>query len=247
MNSRLCIAIGFWIAGASSFAQTSSAVPENIRAAYSIDRFSDGIINEMIYGIPLPAPKMVGDTYIDNSWMKGAFIMYGHDKPIDGLDIRYDLAKEELEIQTGEGIKLVGGNQLRSFVTIDAGGTDTCIFINSREFKSRDGIGFNGFLQVIEDGEYAVLIGYSVKVKRPDYNEAMHVGSRDYKIYKHEQPFYVVNGLLAPLPDRKRDFISIFPAQAQSPLTHFVKARKLNLSQKGDLKQIFRFYNQTLK
>lgn len=247
MNCHFTLAFGFLAFGAGAFAQTSSAVSENIRAAYSIDRFSDGIVNEMIYGIPLPAPKMVGDTYIDDEWKRGGFLMYGHEKAIDGHELRYDLDQEELEIRTSKGTKVVSGNQVKSFVTIDPDEADPSMFINAREFNPGEGVRFKGFLRVLEDGDYAFLSGYSVKVKRPDYNEALNVGSRDYKIYKKEQLFYVVNGVLAPLPARRKDFISIFPGRAREGVADYMNSENLNPSDKTDLIAIFRYYNQRLK
>lgn len=244
MNTQVQLLICLLIVTTHAISQSTSAVPENIRAAYSIDRFGDGIINEMIYGIPLPAPKVIGDTYIDEEWKKGAFLMYGNDKSIEGYEIRYDLDKQELEVRTSTGVKVVGGNQVKSFLTLDPDEAEPWIFINAREFKPDHGLRFNGFLQVLQDGNYALVSGYAIKVKRPDYNEAMNVGSRDYKIYKKEEMFFVRQGTLFRLPAKKKEFLSIFPEQAREQISTFMKSENLNSSEKADLMRIFSFHRK---
>ena len=51
------------IVSTNAVAQATSALPGNIRAAYSLDRLGDGLMNEIMDGIPLPAPKVIGDTF----------------------------------------------------------------------------------------------------------------------------------------------------------------------------------------
>lgn len=235
------------IVSTNAVAQATSALPGNIRAAYSLDRLGDGLMNEIMDGIPLPAPKVIGDTYIDQDWKKGAFLIYGKDKSLGGYEIRYDLDKQELEIKTQTGVKVVSEAQLKSFITFSPDEKEPRIFVNAREFKAGSGFRFIGFLRVLEDGDYALVSGFTIKVKRPDYNVAMNVGSRDYQIYKKEQLFYVTQGTVFALPGKKRELLSIFPEQAREEVSSFVQSEKLDPSETNDLMKIFRFYNNIVK
>ncbi len=231
-----------WIAISPICIAQNSAIPENIRASNSIDSFSGGIMNEMIYGLPLPDPKVIGDAYIDENWTRGKFLMYGQQKFIDGFSIRYDLAKQELEINTQKGVKVLSENQVRSFVTMDAHEHSPALFLNAREFRS-EGTAYEGFVEVLQDGPMALVKGYIVKVKRPDYSEAMNVGSQNYKILKKHQLFFVDSGTLHRVPSKKKEIIRLFPPAFQQKVAEYASAQNLSLDKEEHLSQVFRWYN----
>jgi hypothetical protein len=227
-----------------TFGQLSSAVPENVRASYSIDRFGDGIINEMIYGIPLPAPKVVGDTYIDANWNKGRIFLYERDKFIDGYAIRYDLDRQELEVQTPQGVKVVPGTKIKSFVTFEAGGSpEGSIYVNAREFSFPDGNTLDGFLKVVVDGPMAFMSAMTVVVKRPDYNEAMNVGNQNYRIAKREKFFYALEGKVQEVPVKKKELLGIFPSLKRASIDKFITDKRIKTNDEEGLALIFKQYN----
>jgi hypothetical protein len=228
----------------SLFAQLSSAVPENVRASYSIDRFGDGIINEMIYGIPLPAPKITGDTYINAEWNKGRIFLYGNDKFVDGYPIRYDLDRQELEVRTTQGIKVIPGTKIRSFITFETNAPpEGIIYVNAGEFSFPDGEEFDGFFKVIVDGSMALMSATTVVVKKPDYNEAMNVGNQNFRIAKREKFFYALEGKVRELPMRKKELLDIFPAERRASISEFIGARHVRTSDEAGLTLIFREFN----
>jgi hypothetical protein len=240
--SCLVVLIFLVVSGSSLIAQDSS-IPENVRASYSQDRFGDGIVNEMIIGIPLPAPKVVGDTYIDEEWKEGRILLYDREKYIDGYPIRYDLDKQEMEIRTPQGIKVVGGAQIRTFVMLDEGKSSPEVYVNAKDFKISPDVVYTGFLQVVEDGSMALLCGHTIKVKQPDYNEAMNVGNRDYRILKKENFFFMHNGVLTRVPEKKKELVEIFPEDRRKIMRDFMETNGLNASRGVDLKRLFHHYN----
>jgi hypothetical protein len=226
------------------FGQLSSAVPENVRASYSIDRFGDGIINEMIYGIPLPAPKVIGDTYIDAEWNKGRIFLYEREKFIDGYPVRYDLDRQELEVRTPEGVRVIPGTKIRSFVTFETNAPEEgSVYVNTREFSSAENEGFDGFFKVIVDGSMALMSATTVVVKKPDYNEAMNVGNQNFRIAKREKFFYASEGKVRELPTRKKELLGIFPAGSRESLNEFIGAKHVRINDEQGLAIIFGEYN----
>jgi hypothetical protein len=215
-----------------------SAVPENVRASYNIDRFGDGIINEMIFGIPLPGPKVVGDTYISQDWKKGKVLLYGQEKFVGIYPVRYDLYSQEIEIQSAQGIRVIAGGKIRSFVTVEPYGRNS-IFINIKEYSFKRPPSIDGFLKVVEDGPFALLSSTTINLKRPDYNEALNVGSRDYRIHKREKFFFLMNGTVTELPLRKKEFASLFPVGKRDLINQFIRDNNLRLDREPDLIRIF--------
>jgi hypothetical protein len=219
-------------------AQTASAIPDNVRASYNIDRMGDGIINEMIFGIPMPGPKLLGDTYIDGEWRKGKVLLYGQEKFVGVYPLRYDLDRQEMEVQHTGSIRVIPGNKVRSFVSVQADGSNA-VFVNVKEYKFHESPAIDGFLRVVHDGTIGLLSAMVIEVKKPDYNEALNVGSRDYKVYKRENFYAMINGVLVALPSQRKAFISVFPAAKRALLESSIRANKTRLDREQDLVRLF--------
>src|SRR5688572_2286463 len=85
---------------------TQAVVPPNIRAINTIERLNDfdGLTNgDLMYGIPLPEGKVIGDSYLDTHWKKSTILLYEKDKLIEGFPLRYDIWLDELEINARNG------------------------------------------------------------------------------------------------------------------------------------------------
>src|SRR3990170_1363664 len=104
-----------------SFGYAQSVVPNNIRAANTLDRLvEDGLSNaDMLYGFPLPEGKIIGDTYLETQWKAASILLYDKDKLIEGFPARYDIYLNELEIKAKNGIKVLKGDKVKSFVWMD--------------------------------------------------------------------------------------------------------------------------------
>src|SRR5215204_7443749 len=98
-----CIFFLVSIISLNSYSQ-GSVIPSNVRAVNTIERLTDsnGLgNNEMMFGIPLPEGKVIGDTYLSTEWKKSVILLYDKNKLIEGFPLRYDIKSDELDIKGG--------------------------------------------------------------------------------------------------------------------------------------------------
>jgi hypothetical protein len=96
-----------------------AVVPPNVRAANTLDRLKesrDFSSADLLYGIPLPEGKIIGDTYLDIHWKNSSILLYESEKLIEGFPIRYDIRTDEVEVKSKSGIKVLNGVKIKSFV-----------------------------------------------------------------------------------------------------------------------------------
>jgi hypothetical protein len=199
----------------STSAQT--VVPPNIRASNTIEKLTDfrGLeTGEMLFGIPLPEGKVIGDTYLDTKWKTGSIMLYDKEKLIERYPIRYDIYTNEVDIKAGQQVKVIAGNKIKSFSWIDSSYTETVYFINARDFKNEEGTQFSGFFQVLVDGPLPLLSKTDIVVRKADYNVQMNVGSKDDKILKKEKYYYLKDGKALEVPGGKKKMLALFGEHA---------------------------------
>ena len=156
-----------------SLGYTQSVVPNNIRAANTLDRLVDldGLSNaDMLYGIPLPEGKVIGDTYLDVQWKAASILLYDKNKLIEGFPVRYDIHLNELEIKAKNGVKVLKGDKVKSFVWMDSLTNSPVYFVNAKEFQNEDNVTLSGFFQVLTDGALPLFKKTRVSFKKADYN-----------------------------------------------------------------------------
>ncbi len=117
----LLFSSAFVLSDAIIFAQV--AMPNNLRAASTIDRisgFQGKTAPDFLYGIPYPPGKVIGDTYLDANWKNSIIQLYENDKIIEGYQTRYDIQLNEIEVKSGNDIKVSEGNikQKASYILI---------------------------------------------------------------------------------------------------------------------------------
>ena len=230
-------------------AQPGTIVPANIRAINNIERLTylnSTAGNEMIYGVPVPEGKVIGDTYLHREWKRSAILLYAGEKLIEGFPVRYDIRTDELEVKTSGGIKALEGRNVRSFTWIDSLRTEPYFFINAKEFKN-EGVQMAGFMEVLVDGKLPLLKKINISIKKADYNVALSVGSRDDKILK--QPAYFVFsekvGELKEIPGSKKKLMPVFQTKAEE-MEKYIGANDLSVKKEEDLIKIITHYNRLL-
>ena len=231
-----------------AFVSTSycqSVVPNNIRATNTLERLFDlgGLDNaDMLYGIPLPEGKVIGDTYLDTRWKNATILLYEKEKLLEGYPVRYDIYLDELEIKAKNGIKVLKGNKIKSFVWVDSLSKAPTYFMNAKEFKNEDNVRLIGFFQVLTDGSLPLFKKTTVEVKKADYNVQFNVGSRDDKILK-KQDFYLVKAAqVIEIPAAKKKLVPLF-GEKSDEMEKYMKENALTTTKEDHLKLIFGHYN----
>jgi hypothetical protein len=222
-----------------------AVVPSNIRATNTLEKLFDynGIDEgDILYGIPLPEGKVLGDTYLDTLWRNANILLYDKEKLIEGYPVRYDIYLDELEIKGKNGIKVLTGNKIKSFVWMDYFTNSPVYFINGKAFRNESDVPFTGFLQVLSEGPVPLLKRTYIDIKKADYNIALNVGSRDDKILKKNKFYALMNDKVIELPGSRKKFVSLFN---DDKLEEFIRDNNLTTSKEEHLQIIFDHYNST--
>ncbi len=222
-----------------------SVVPNNIRAANTLDRLVDldGLSNaDMLYGIPLPEGKVIGDTYLDVQWKAASILLYDKDKLIEGFPVRYDIHLNELEIKAKNGVKVLKGDKVKSFVWIDSLTNSPIYFVNAKEFKNEYNVTITGFFQVLTDGSLPLFKKTNVDVKKADYNVQLNVGSLDDKILKKHELYAVKGHRVIEVPSSKKKLLPLFGDKSKD-VEKFIKENALTTNKEYHLTNIFKHYN----
>jgi len=229
-------------------AQPGSVIPENVRAVNTIERLTDsnGLgTNEMMFGIPLPEGKVIGDTYLYKEWKRSVILLYDGNKLLEGFPIRYDIKADELDVKTVNGVKVLAGRNVKSFIWIDSARRDPYYFINAKEYKN-EGIALTGFFEVLVDGKIPLFKKMNVTIKQADYNVQLSIGSRDDKILK-KPTYYYARGLEAiEVPGNKKKFLTLFKDKTEE-VEKYISANALSVKKEDDLIRIFTYYNSLIK
>jgi hypothetical protein len=227
--------------------QAQAVVPPNIRATNTLEKLFDynGIDEgDILYGIPLPEAKVLGDTYLDTRWRNSNVMLYEQGELIEGFPMRYDIHLDELEFKGKKGIKVLEGNKVKSFVWTDSITRTPIYFINGKAFRNEHDVPFTGFFQVLAEGSVPLLKKTYIDIKKADYNVALNVGSPDDKILKKNKFYVLKENRVIELPASRRKFLIIL--NGNSRLEEFIKQNDLSTSNEQDLKLILDHYNSAL-
>jgi hypothetical protein len=99
-----------------SSGQNGTVIPPNVRAAHTLEDLSRLTPNELLYGIPLPPKQLLGDAYLNTEWQSANILLFTRETLLEGYPVRYDLLKDELEVKSKSGIKVLEGKRIKSFV-----------------------------------------------------------------------------------------------------------------------------------
>lgn len=198
--------------------------------------------NPVMPGLPMAAPEVMGDPYIKKNQSLGTVLLY-NDQVFRGMYTKYDLLQDEFYFFTKQGIRVVNGNQVKSFVFQDSLTQKESTYINAKEFKLKSGVPLIGFFEVVFDGQTALLKKTDAIVIKANYNVALSVGRKDHTITKKTAYYYLMDNFINELPEKK--ITSIFEEQ-QGKMDKFIKVNQLNLKDERHLSLLFENYNQII-
>ncbi len=226
-------------------AQAGSAIPTNMRAVNTIERltyFNNSYGgNEMMYGIPLPEGKVIGDTYLNQDWRRSAILLYDGDKLLEGYAVRYDILGDELDVKTTKGVKVLDGRKVKSFIWMDSLTRLPAYFINAKAYKN-EGAPLSGFFEVLVDGKTPLFRRYEILIKKADYNVQLSVGSRDDKILKKVAYYFPSGDEVFQIPSNRKKLLGLL-GDKSGEIENFMETNKLSPKAEEDLIRLFQFYN----
>jgi hypothetical protein len=240
--------LAFYVVALPGLSQPITAVPNNLRASTTIQGITTGEWNdgEILYGIPIPPGKTVGDGYLHQNWMISSVLLYQDDKLLEGYPVRYDIQLDELEIKGKNGVKVLEGSKVKSFSLVDSISNRPKYYVNAREYKMADNIPLVGFFEVLADGKLPLFMKTTVAVKRANYSVHFDVGSRDDHVLKSDQYFTSIEGAVSEVPTSKKKLLHLFGNKSFS-VDKFIRINSLSITNPYHLARIFQHYNDLVK
>lgn len=217
-----------------------------LHTRYTIEQIatnSGGLNSAAIKAIgPATPPGTIGDVYLTKNFNISVFQLYEKDQLVEGFFSKLDLKNNEFDIQLKNGVKVLDGHLVKSFIYDDSITRIRHSFVNAREWKTKEGGTLLGFFEILSAGEIT-LAGYTeLEFIKANYNAAKNIGSKDNKYVKNANYFYTINQVVTPLPKRKSLF-ELF-GERKDELQKYSEDNKLNLKNALDLIRLFNYYNQ---
>lgn len=194
--------------------------------------------------LPPAAAEVKGDVYLAPDYRITTFVLYDNDKLIEGYASKYDINKNEFDLMTQQGVRVLPGNKVKSLVWLDSLTKQPQYFFNYQDVKNEQGVPYLGFFQLLSDGTFPLLKKTELIFKKADFNPALNVGSKDHRYIKKPHYFVVKDDKMMELPGRK--IPAVFPDH-QEDIQKFVKKNSLDLSHEGHLVALFDYYNSLTK
>jgi hypothetical protein len=223
-----------------SFAQSGGDYLHN---RYAIERIASGtgLQSGNIVTMGTPPPGMKGDVYLNRHFNNVVFQLYDGDRIVEGYLAKLDLKQNEFDVMVPHGVKVLKGSMIKSFIFIDSLTKFQTNYVNIREWRTKEKSLYDGFIEILAEGNLTLAKRTELIVKKPDFNPALNVGSKDYRFLKREHLYYIMDRTLNELPGKK-NFVKIFGG-AENQIEKFISSNNLSISKIGDLIQIFDFYN----
>jgi hypothetical protein len=216
-----------------------------MRAQTTMTRLSElnrGVSSgEFIYGIPMEAGAVIGDYYLDKKWNNANILLYQSETIIEGYPVKYDVKNDLLEIKSMSGIKVLEGKKIKNLVWVDSITTQPRYFVNGAEYRYENSK-LLGLLEVIVDGEIPLLKRAEVSTRKPNYNAALDVGSKDTKI-SLKDVFLYASGKELMIIKNKEDVL-LAAGKRSEETEAYIKENKLNTNKLPGLKQVFEYLNR---
>ena len=99
--------------------------------------------------LPPAAPDVKGDVYLTPDYRLTTFVLYDNEKLIEGYSSKYDINKNEFDLRTPQGVRVLPGNKVKSLVWIDSLSKQPQYFFNYQDVKNEEGVHYIGFFQLL--------------------------------------------------------------------------------------------------
>ncbi|MGV3560321.1 hypothetical protein [Larkinella arboricola] len=200
-----------------------------------------------IYTMPGPDGRILGYPYLDTAFARTAVTFYQNmakpgTKPfteITDAPVRYNLQANDLEfLVDARTVKAVSGERVRQF-NMERNG-QTTRFINATEAGAPADL--RGFFEQVTDGRLKLLVRHQIYVKKPTYNPALSVGTKDTELIR-EAVWYASDGKnLTKLTPNRKGLLSVMQDK-EAQISAYLKEKKPDLKNPTVLADLFAYYN----
>ena len=178
----------------------------------------------------VPLANGAKSSYLFHDWYSG-MVRTSDDKVHDGINLRYDVKKDEIEYKAGSGIYRLAQGVTEFTVPT---GTDLYIFKNG--FPGVDGFSNNSFYRVLYDGNTKLLKKYTgpIRIEKASPTRAMDPDSRLY-IFKDEK--------LSPVKLNDRNSFLKLLTDEKNKMLYTIKEQQLEFGAEDDLISLLEEYD----
>ncbi len=209
---------------------------------YLIERI--GVItpsSATIPGIPLPAPELKGDFFLNEHFNLASLLIEGN-QIVDTCFVRYDIVKDVFYLKVGkQTFHALSGTRVSGFSWIDSLSGTPATFVNTRLMPKVETTLGGGYFEVLSDGPVALVSKTNVATLMADFSIALNVGRSDHEIIKKTQKYVIRQGEVIPLPPIKK--IPAVFGKEEVKVANFIKLNKLNLNLDNHLIAVFKYFN----
>ncbi len=189
--------------------------------------------------LPPAKHEAKGDVYLNSEWTLADITLVNAETTLSGYFARVDLSTNDLELKVKDQIKVLIAAKVQSFVLNDVS-QGRVKYVNGHDYTF-DETKVDGFLRVIEDGEWKLFEKTSLKLVKANYVASLDAGVREDRLIK-DKVYYLANGdRLYEVRSSAKKFASQF-GEKYDDLMKYIKENKLNLKQEDDLKKLMQFF-----
>lgn len=186
--------------------------------------------------MPPPERKVVGDVYLNPEYWNTTFVLYDGETTAT-YPARLDLKTNMFDVKAERGLASLRGNLVRSVMCVQS----PQYFVNGREFVNEKGVPFNGFFQILSEGELTLLKMVELVFKPADISPSHNVGSPDDRFLKNVRLYYTSGNVALKLPGKKK-MLRLFEKHATA-MEKYIEENLIDLSQENHIKSSFDYYN----
>jgi hypothetical protein len=221
-------------------AANGQAINNNFRATNIMMRTTKMSSADLIMGIPSShESSVIGDSYWDTHWGASALLLYDKDQLVDGHLTRYDIKNDEYEFLINKQVRVLPGIKVKQAVWLDSLTQSKRFLVNAKEYTT-DGVPLTGCFEVLADGRTALFKRMYLEIKKPDFNAALNVGSKDTRIVKREHYYFNLGREVYKIKSKK-DVAVVFQDKAEQ-MNAYIKSEKIKFSDEANLIKVFTSY-----
>lgn len=219
-----------------------------------IGNFNPNSSASMIYGISDTPGEVVGNIYLDSSFLKSSIVFYREivkrydpaaSDSIAGYPVRIDLRTYLVEFKLGDAVKSIDPNAIRRVHYQRPGEQGIASFWNVREFKGYPDE-LSGFVEMLAEGKLKVVKSHSLLYIKPTYNAALSVGDKNAKYFKRYAYYYAdAKSNLIKFKPKRKELVALMADKA-SLVIQFMNEKKLSLDSDQEIKMVLSFYNKLI-
>ena len=239
MKKLLILSLILFIKIQSGYSQgLMESTKDALRSGQKISSGAD----KMLYGIPREEGIVLGDNYLDTTFVVSNIMLFKEEKIYANIPSRLDVKNNILEIKTPMGVRVLDGIRVKFFSVTNALNHDGTIFLNTQNFKG-DSESLNGFFELISEGNSSLIVYNKAWEKKATYNEALGAGDINAKIIKEKHYYISIGDKVKKIGNSKKSIIEALPAHRQE-MEKFLKEGDFSYKSIPDLIKIVTYYNQ---